>query len=59
MPMHGPFSFSARRAHLSSCLTTSRLPLFLCLQANGELRLSCHTADSWHFPEFYGRVSVK
>lgn len=29
------------------------------MQATGELRLSCADAASWHFPEFYGRVSVR
>ena len=42
----------------------TRSPAYMCcaptgLQADGELRIYSHDADSWHFPEFYGRVNVR
>jgi hypothetical protein len=46
-------------AYLCPGKCSDHLPARCCLQANGELRIYSHDADSWHFPEFYGRVNVR
>lgn len=42
---------------LCSSLPAPSAPTYL--QVDGELRIYSHDADSWHFPEFYGRVNVR